>query len=172
MNGLTPYEKLCSFNSILLPHRFLSFPILILDECLWDIIYHTKTIDLMVALESLPTFQDHKSLIDFKYSLSIINNIYAQNVLDHYVSQTERRSKNHLWPLLWEWKNAPICSKIEPSSSLLCLRYRQALLQDDGIKLVPQWDYWNSILGEYTDWRISRESGVWYLLMIDATPET
>jgi hypothetical protein len=39
----------------------------------------------MTALESSPIFHDHKSLIDFKYSLSIINNIYAQNVLDHYV---------------------------------------------------------------------------------------
>jgi hypothetical protein len=85
MNGQTPYEKLCSFNSILLPHRFLSFPILILDECLGDIIYHTKTIDLMIALESLPTFQDHKSLVDFKDSLSIVNNKYAQNVLNHYL---------------------------------------------------------------------------------------
>jgi len=85
MNGLTPYEKLSSFNTILLPHRFLGFPILILDECLWDIIYHTKTIDLINALESSPTFHDHKSLIDFKNSLSIVNNSYAQNVLDQYL---------------------------------------------------------------------------------------
>jgi hypothetical protein len=34
MDGLTPYEKLCSFKTVLLPHRFLDFPILILDECL------------------------------------------------------------------------------------------------------------------------------------------
>ena len=85
MEWATPYEKLSSFSSILLPERFLEFPILILDECLWDIIYHTKTIDLMVALEGLPTFPDHKSMIDFKDSLSIVNNSYAQNVLDHYL---------------------------------------------------------------------------------------
>jgi hypothetical protein len=38
----------------------------------------------MTALERFPTFQDHKSLVDFMHSLSIINNIYAQNVLAHY----------------------------------------------------------------------------------------
>lgn len=88
MNWLTPYEKLCSY-SIILPNRFLEFPTLILDECLWDIIYHTKTIDLAIALYEKPTFHDQKSIIDFKSSLCILNNKYAQKVLDLY--QTRKK---------------------------------------------------------------------------------
>ena len=84
MNWLTPYEKLCSYNSIILPHRFLEFPTLILEECLWDMMYHTKTIDLMVALRDKPTFHDQKSLMDFKDYLCIVKNSYAQKVLNLY----------------------------------------------------------------------------------------
>jgi hypothetical protein len=42
----------------------------------------------MKALKSLPTFNDHKSRIDFMNSLCIVNNSYAQNVLDLYVIYT------------------------------------------------------------------------------------
>jgi len=84
MNWLTPYEKLCSYN-LILPQRFLDFPTLILDECLGDIIYHTKTIDLAIAIKEKPIFNDQKSLVDFKNRLCIVNNSYAQKVLDHYL---------------------------------------------------------------------------------------
>jgi hypothetical protein len=78
-----------------LPERFLDFPILILDECIGDIIYHTKTIDLAIAIKGNPIFEDQKSLVDFKNRLCIVNNSYAQNLLDHYPFALNRRKKTH-----------------------------------------------------------------------------
>jgi hypothetical protein len=54
----------------------------------------------MTALERFPTFQDHKSLVDFMHSLSIINNIYAQNVLAHYQISFFKNIYNYLKILL------------------------------------------------------------------------
>jgi len=99
MNWFTPYEKLCSY-SLILPQRFLNFPTLILDECLWDIMYHTKTIDLAIAIKENPIFHDQKSLVDFKNRLCIVNNSYAQKVLDLYPSSVF---------LLLKKKQIPVC---------------------------------------------------------------
>ena len=81
----TPYDIISS--SWLYFHRYLlNFPTLILDDCIWDLIYHTKTIDTIYNLKTNPPdFSDSKSITDFKYKFNIHNNIFAQNVFDPYL---------------------------------------------------------------------------------------
>ena len=85
---MTPYAKLEETW-----HRklrgFEAFPVLILDECIADLMYHTKTIPLRTALCDEPSFTDYKSLVDFKVKLHILENKYAQNVLDPYQNITK-----------------------------------------------------------------------------------
>ena len=84
MNWKTPFEKLQqSWVRNLKP--LSRFPTLILEDCISDLIYHTKTILLKYTLEnSSYKLESPKEIIDFKYKLNIQNNIYAQNVLAYY----------------------------------------------------------------------------------------
>ena len=68
-------------------HKYLlNFPTLILDDCISDLIYYTKTIDTVYhLLNNPPDFNDPKSVIDFQYKLDIHDNIFAQNVFDLYL---------------------------------------------------------------------------------------
>lgn len=85
MNWKTPFEKLK--ESWVWNLKPLSrFPTLILEDSISDLMYHTKTIFLKQALDKEGYKLDSpKSIIDFKSKLNILNNIYAQNVLDYYL---------------------------------------------------------------------------------------
>ena len=81
----TPYKKLQQ-SGCFMHKRLLEFPTLILDDCIWDLMYHSKTISVVNALNSnsIP-FDNNKSYIDFQVNFNIFNNEYAQNVLHHYL---------------------------------------------------------------------------------------
>jgi hypothetical protein len=82
--GVTPYEKLQQ-TGIWKTRWWDSFPVLILDECISDLMYHTKTLELKHVLDATPTRNNQKDYIDFQVNLNILHNIYAQNVLTHYL---------------------------------------------------------------------------------------
>ena len=79
----TPFKKLLSSKTRKTIRRN-NFPVLILDECISTLMYHTKTLDLKHFLQnsSIPT--DPKLYVDFQVKLNILNNQYAQNVLTPY----------------------------------------------------------------------------------------
>ena len=83
---MTPYQKLESSWVWKLKWRD-RFPVLMLDECISDLMYHTKTINIKRALDDLPKRIDQKEYVDFQSDLNIINNKYAQNVLTHYLTK-------------------------------------------------------------------------------------
>jgi len=83
----TPFQFISEYLKPFFYKYLLNFPTLILDDCIADLIYHTKTIDtLHYLLNNSPNFNNPKSIIDFKYKLNIQNNIFAQNVFDLYRS--------------------------------------------------------------------------------------
>jgi len=67
----------------------VNFPTLILDNCISDLIYHTKTIDTLLhhLLNNPPDFSNPKSVLDFKHKFNIQNNFFAQNVFDLYLKE-------------------------------------------------------------------------------------
>ena len=79
----TPYQKLMQ---CWLPKTFWrdQFPVLILDECIGDIIYHTKTLNIKRFLDTHTLPIDPKLYVDFQVNLNILNNHFAQNVLTQY----------------------------------------------------------------------------------------
>jgi len=82
----TPFQIISEYLKPFFYNYLTNFPTLILDDCIWDLIYHTKTIDtLYYLLNNTPDFNNLKSVIDFKYKLNIHNNIFAQNVFDLYL---------------------------------------------------------------------------------------
>ena len=80
---MTPYQKLEESWIWKLKWRD-RFPVLILDECVWDLMYHTKTLNLKRYLDNLPKRIDQKEYMDFQTDLNILNNKYAHYVLTHY----------------------------------------------------------------------------------------
>ena len=83
MKWKIPIEIL-SQSKILNIKRLLNFPVLIIDNCLWDIMYHTATVRLSLELSKKPDFSTEKNKIDFMFKYNFLNNIFAQNVLDYY----------------------------------------------------------------------------------------
>ena len=82
MKGRIPFDVLAE-SKILNLKRLLKFPTLIVDNCLWDLIYHTSTIRLAKELNKNPNLSNKKAQIDFMYKYNFFNNIYAQNVFDY-----------------------------------------------------------------------------------------
>lgn len=81
--NMTPYQKL--EESWIRKRKWREkFPVLILDECISNIMYHTKTLHLKQSLQDAPTRKSQKELVDFQVGLHILNNDYAQNVLTQY----------------------------------------------------------------------------------------
>jgi len=89
---VTPYEKLKGTWVWKLKWRE-KFPVLILDECIWDLMYHTKTLHLKRALDDTPERKTQKDLVDFQVNFNILNNVYAQNVLTHYQKRSSKICK-------------------------------------------------------------------------------
>lgn len=86
----TPYKKL-QYSHLFSHKRLLEFPTLILEDCINDLMYFSKTISLVNAINtnSIP-LHNKKSFIDFQVNLNIINNNYAQNVLHLYQNKGQR----------------------------------------------------------------------------------
>lgn len=87
MHGKTPYDKLKQSWLWNLRHLY-NFPTLVLNDCICDLMYHTKTIYLASKLSENPDLSSPKNIIDFQYKLNIINNRFAQNVLNYYQNVT------------------------------------------------------------------------------------
>ena len=83
MKWKIPIEVL-SESKILNIKRLLDFPLLIVDNCLWDLMYHTSTVRLAHELSKNHNLSSKKNRIDFMYKHNFLNNIFAQNVFDYY----------------------------------------------------------------------------------------
>ncbi len=80
----TPIEVIKSNPNIRINY-LRKFPVLILDRCFSDLLYHTSTVRLAYQLSLNPDLSTQKSKIDFMYSHNFFNNTFAQNVLDIYL---------------------------------------------------------------------------------------
>jgi hypothetical protein len=93
--GTTPYKKLCA-SGLWKTKWYDKFPVLILDTCINELMYNTKTIVLRQSLyNNKGAFIDCKSYVDFQVNLNILHNKYAQNVLTPY-HQKEKKTWNKI----------------------------------------------------------------------------